>query len=150
MVTYSVSIDRSALLLDPLVIDNNPFGTDFHLPSDGIGRPNFSLRKAYAPASEIMAGAQLLGVVSDVGSLPLRIYAHGTTTADLYANMAVLEAALGGQWAGYEFTQTIDGVARTYWADPELPTWGPVDSGEVAAFIAICTVTVPLQPGLVT
>lgn len=147
MTTFSVTIDRTALTLSPLVITNDPFGTAFHLPSDGIGRGNFAIRKTYAPTSRLIGGQQLLSAVTDLGSLPLRIYAHGSTTAEVASNMAVLNAALS-QWA-YEITLTVDGVSETWWADPELPTWGPVDSGEVAAHMAIATVTVPIQPGSV-
>jgi len=145
-VIASVTIDRTALSLPDLVIDGDPFGVDFHLPEDGIGRANFALRKTYAPDSELFGGKQLLSFVRDLGSVSLRIYAHGTSTADLEANRAALDAAFS-QWA-YELTLTVDGVAQTFWADPELPTWEPLDSGMAGAFMAVASVVVPLQPGV--
>lgn len=142
--TVSLTIDRTALSLADLVIGTDWAGA-FHLPEDGVGRGNFSIRRTYAPNSRLIGGQQLLSAVTDLGSLPLRIYAHGTSTADLAMNMAALDAALS-QWA-YQITLTVDGVSQTWWADPELPTWGPVDSGEVAAHIAVASVSVPIQPG---
>jgi hypothetical protein len=144
-VTTSITIDRTALSLPDLVITGDSTGADFHLPEDGIGRPNFAMRRGYAPTSRLISGQQLLSAVADVGSLSLRIYAHGTSTADLDVNRAALTAALT-QWA-FQLTLTVDGSAETYWCDPEFPTWGPVDSGEVAAFMSIATITVPVQPG---
>jgi hypothetical protein len=134
----SLTITRAALSLADLTIGDNPFAGDHHLPEGGLSWPQFTMRRAYFPDSDFVDGSLLSSAVKGMGTHALSIYAHGDTTAELFAAMDVLEAAF-----------TIDGVSRTYAADPEFPQWGEVDSGMVRAHMARATVTVPLHPGAI-
>jgi hypothetical protein len=140
----SVTLDRASLSLAALVIDNDPFAGHFHLPEGGLSRPGFAVRRTYAPDSAWTAGRQLLAAVSDAGTLPLTIHAHGDTATELEAAIDELEAATS-QFT-YPIAVDIDGVSRTWAADPELPQWGAVDSGLVGAHMAIATISIPLNP----
>lgn len=143
MITLSLTIDRTQLELDPLVITNDPHNpaVPFHLPEDGITRPQPQFRVVYAPDSSFYPGDLALGAVLDGMVLSLRIYARGADAADLKANKAVLEAALA-QWA-YEVTVDENGATYSYRADPCLPAWGEVNSGMVRSNLAACTVQMP-------
>lgn len=140
----SVSIDRSSLTLPPLVITDYPSG-DLHLPEDGLVWPVFETRRTYAPDSAYEAGRLLLAAVQGAAELPLTVYAHGTSGADLAATKAELEQALA-QWS-YDLTLTVDSVAHTYHAEVILGIpWGPIDSGMVAARMARTSFSIPLNP----
>ena len=141
--TTSVSFDRTALSLSPLVVAGYSSTATYFLPSDGITWPAFTMRRTYAPDGDI-AGKQLLSAVPDEGSVQLAIYVQSDTTADLRTAMDALDAA-ATQWA-YDLTVTVDGVARTYQADPEYPQWGQVDAGMVRAFMSHATITIPVNP----
>lgn len=140
-----ISIDRTSLSLAPLVITSNPFGTTLHIPEDGVDWPSFDTRRAYAPDSAYASGRTLLAAVLGEGSLPVTIYAHGSTGAALAAAQAELADAVA-QWS-YDLTLTVDSVARTYRAELvlDLP-WGPIDSGMVAARMARTSFSIPLNP----
>jgi hypothetical protein len=140
----SLTIDRASLSLSPLVITNDPYAGNFHIPEDGVEWPGFSMRRTYAPDSAYFPGRTLLAAVGDASTLPATIYTHAATSALLETARDVLEAALS-QWS-YEVTLSVDGQARTWLADPELPQWGVVDSGMVRAFMARATVVIPLNP----
>lgn len=141
---WSVTFDRTSLSLSPLVIDNDPFTGNFHLPEDGTERPGRKIRRTYAPTSAYVAGSYLLAAVEDSGTLPLSIYVHGTDATDLEAAIDELEAAVT-QFA-YTVTVTVDGVARSFNADPELPSWGVLDSGMVGAHLARASIVIPINP----
>lgn len=140
-----LSIDRATLSLAPLVITENPFGTKWHIPEDGITWPSFDTRRTYAPDSAYASGRTLLAAVLGEGDLPLTIYAHGDTTTELEASKAELAAAVA-QWS-YDLTLTVDGAVRTYSAELvlDLP-WGSIDSGMVRAHMARTSFSIPLNP----
>lgn len=142
--SQSVTFDRASLSAADLVITDSPTAGAFHLPEGGLARPGRAIRRQYAPDSAWVGGRQLLAAVEDAGTLPLTIYAHGSSAAALEAAIAELEAA-SSQFA-YDVTITIDGQSRTWAADPELPQWGPVDSGLVRAHIAIASLVIPINP----
>lgn len=141
-----LTISRTSLSLEPLVIGSSPFGSGrwFHLPEDGLSRPAFTIRKGYAPGSAFLPGQYLLTAVGESGFLPALVYAHGDTSADLEDAIAELEQATT-QFA-YDVELAIDGQAKTWPADPELPDWGPVDTGFVKAHIAIASLVIPINP----
>jgi hypothetical protein len=141
---WLLTIDRTSLSLSPLVISNDPFAGNFHLPEDGLERPGFTMRRLYAADSAYFAGRVLLAAVADASTLPAVIYAHAASSAALSVAMAELEAATT-QFA-YSLTLSIDGEAQTWAADPELPQWGPVDSGLVRAHIARASIAIPINP----
>lgn len=139
----SVTLSRALLSLPDLVIDGNPHEGPFFLAEEGNEEPSFAVRRTYAPESAFIEGRVLLAAVRDSGSMPLRIYAQGETTAAVRAAMDELEDALEQFY--YSLTLTVDGVSRTWMADPELPQWGELDSGLVTAYKRVATVAVPLQ-----
>ena len=139
----SVTLSRTSLELDPLVITNGP--GDLRLTERDITWPKFTMRRTYAPTSESVAGEQLEGKVPNQGSIPLGISAHGDTTAEVETAKAALTAATT-QFA-YTLTLVVDGVTIGTWnADPEFPDWGSLDSGDVAAHICKGTITIPINP----
>jgi len=125
-----------------LVITNNPTGTDFWV--DTVVSPQFSIRATYAPASAYVAGNKLLAAVLDASVLPLVVYAQAASSSALATLQAELEAAVS-QFS-YTVTLTVDGVARSWQADPTWPNWGDVDSGMVAAKIARASFAIPVNP----
>lgn len=143
---WSATFDRTSLSLSPLVIGSNPYLDDFHMAEDDATWPSFKMRRAYAPDSDFVEGKQLLTAVRDAGEIALTIYAHTSTTALLVTAMDKLEAATS-QFT-YDFTLTVDGVARTYVAHAELPKWGALDSGMVKAHLMKATITIPLNPAV--
>lgn len=114
------------------------------VPSDGVQRPTRGVRRTYAPDSAYFPGRVLLAAVEDASTLPLVIYAGADTSAALEALIDELEAATT-QFA-YDLTLSIDGQDRTWLADPELPQWGEVDPGMVAAHMARASIVIPLNP----
>lgn len=141
---WSVTFSRTSLSLPDLVIGGDPNASNFHLPEDGADRPNMLMRRTYAPDSAYVGGRQMLAAVRDAGSIPLVIYVHATTAALLETAKDELEAATS-QWT-YDLTLTVNGQARTWAADPELPTWGALDSGMVKAHLARASIVIPLNP----
>lgn len=140
----SVTFTRDALSLPDLVIGDDPFAGNFHIPEDGVTRPDFKMRRAYAADNPLFAGRQMLAAVPDAGTLPLKIYAHGATTAALNTARAVLDAA-ATQWA-FTVTVTVDGQSETWDANPEFPEWGVIDLGMARAFMARCSLVLPVNP----
>lgn len=141
----SVTFDRTALGLDPLVIGQLPTASvPLWLPEDGLTEPDFNFRILYAEESAYLPGRQALAAVLDAASLPLVVKATGTSGTALRAAKALLEAA-ASQWA-YEVTVNIDGATQTFPADPAWPTWGAVDSGAVKGGIATCSLSIPVNP----
>lgn len=144
MTLLSVTFDRTSLGLSPLVITGDPYAGALHLPEDGVERVGRVIRRTYAPASAYVPGRVLLAAVEDAGTLPLSIYAHGDTAAEVEAAMAELEAA-ASQFA-YDITLEVDGVTQTWAADPELPQWGAIDVGMVRAHLVRASISIPVNP----
>ena len=144
MTVISLTIDRTSLSLADLVITNDPYAGNYHLPEDGLERPGFSMRRTYAPDSAYFPGRTLLAAVADASTLPVVIYTHAASAALLAAARAALEAATS-QFA-YDVTLSVDGQSQTWLADPELPQWGPVDSGLVRAHIEVARLVIPINP----
>lgn len=141
----SVAFSRSGLSLTTLTISDTP-GSSFWLPESGSDWPRFGRRKEYAPNSRYLSGRTLLARASDIGTLPLTVYAKAATGTALEALKAELQQAVD-QWT-YSLTLTVDGAAATYTAecvDDDI-AWGELDSGMVRAHIARGTFAVPLYP----
>lgn len=140
----SVTFDRDSLSLSPLVINNDPTAGAFHLPEEGLERPARSIRRTYAPDSAYIPGRVLLAAVEEAGALSVTIYAHGADTEALAD--AILELETATTQFAYDLTLSIDGQDQVFAADPELPSWGPVDSGMVRAHMARASIVIPLNP----
>lgn len=146
MTAISVAFSRTSLTLSTLTVTNTPGGS-FWLPEDGVEWPRFGRRKEHSPPSRYLSGRTLLARVSDVGTLPLNIYAGAASTSALETLKAELQTAVD-QWT-YDLILTVDGAAVTYTAecvDDDI-AWGDIDSGRVRAHIARGTVAIPLYPG---
>lgn len=141
--TTSVSFDRTALSLSPLVVGLYSDSATYWLPADGLFRADFTMRRTYAPDGDV-PGKLKLAAVPDAGTLPLTVYVQAANSVDLETAMDDLTAATT-QWA-YDVTVTIDGVSRTYQADPEYPVWGQAESAMVLQFLARASITIPVNP----
>lgn len=143
--TLSVTIDRTGLSLSPLVITDYPTpDLPWWLPENGVAEPAWTYRNTEAPESAYMPGTQLLGAVLDASALPLTVYAQAVPGATLPTLKAILELAVS-QFR-YAITVSVDGDSKTYAAFPSFPQWGQIDSGMVAAKIASCSLTIPINP----
>lgn len=144
-ITSSLAISRTSLSLADLTLTNNPFSGSYTYPEDGLSVPNFSMRLTYAPESMWIPGRLVLGAVMDGTEVPLTVYAKGTTSADLQAKKADLEAAFA-QFS-YTITMLVDGVTIGTWpADPTSVWWGVVDHGQAEQHFAVGTVSIPVNP----
>ena len=143
---FSASFDRTALSLPALTITETPGVGSFWFPEDGNEWPRFSRRKEYAPNVRYLGGRTLLARVSDVGTLPLNVYAQASTGSALDALKAALQATVD-QWT-YDLTLTVDGVSATYTAecvDDDI-AWGEITAGMVKAHMVRGSFAVPLYP----
>lgn len=141
---WSVTLDRTSLGLEPLVIANDS-SAGLHLTEEDCTWPAFTMRRTYAPPSESVGGEQLEAKVPNQGTIGLGIEAKGSTTTAMKTSMDELTAAT--TQFSYELTLTVDGVAFGTWnADPEFPNWGALDSGDVKAHITKATITIPINP----
>jgi hypothetical protein len=134
--------------LGDLVIHDHPNLGDYWLDEEGITWPGFPVRRRLAPESEELDGDLLLGFARGSGQMSLTVYTHGSTLAEVRANMLALEAAT----YQYEFEVTISltGMAdEVYQAMPALPLWGDMDSGEVRALMVDGQLVIPLNPPVV-
>ena len=142
---WTVTVTRAALSLADLVITNNPVGTDFHLPEDGLEQPEMNYRLGYMPDHPDIHGKQLLSAVLEHSNIPLSVYVKGATAAALGTNKAALSDAFG-QFS-YSVTVDVDGESwGTFSADPAGIRWGAVDSGMVRAHLARASLVVPVYP----
>ena len=136
--SLSLTISRDGA---DLVIENDPSDP---LYVESVGNPQFSMRLSYAPASDWVPGSKLLAAVLEQSSLPVVVYARAASSAALAAVQAELESAVS-QFA-YTVTLTVDGVARSWAADPTWPNWGDVDEGLVSAKAARASFAIPVNP----
>jgi hypothetical protein len=143
MPLLSVTLSRTGLGLEPLVVTNQP-GT-LRLAERDCTWPVFTMRRTYAPSSESVGGEQLEAKVPNQGTIGLGVSAHGDDTAEVEAAKAEWTAAT--TQFSYVLTLAVDGVTiGAYNADPEYPNWGALDSGDVAAGICKSTITIPINP----
>jgi hypothetical protein len=140
----SLTITRAALSLPDLVVGDHPGDGSLYVTEDGVGSVGWDFRRTYAPESGWQSGKSLLAAAREASTLPLTVYAHATTSANLATAKATLEAA-AAQWA-YAVTVTVDGVSETYNAEPAIPQWGGLDSGMVRAHLARCQLVIPVNP----
>lgn len=139
----SLTISGAGISLPDLVIGTNPFGTDMHLPEDGLNRFDFDYFRTYAEGSAY-APRVLLAARLEPVNWPGIVYCHAATTAALRTVEGTL-ATYVAQWV-YDLTLTIDGQAWTVTGEPTLPAFGPVDSGMVAAHISRAALSIPINP----
>lgn len=143
--TFSVSLDRTTLTLDPLEAGAPSALSSFWLPEQGTSWPTFTRRKTRAPASTYLEGdGALLARVAGMGVLPLTVYVGGDTDEEVWAAREEWQAAVD-QWA-YDLTLTVGSASRLYLAEcvDEEVNWGEIDSGMVRARICRGSVTIPL------
>lgn len=142
----SVTIDRTALSLSPLVIPGTPTTDNpFWIPQDGIGRPDFSMRLGYAPDSRWVPGKYLLDAVLEASSLPLAVQ------IDRVANIAALQVARRELEAAvsqftYTLTLTVGGEDESWQADPTWPAWGSLRHEYVDVLLDRAEIVIPLNP----
>lgn len=146
MSTLSVTISRVGLDLDDLVIVDHPHGlTDcLWIPADGISSPGFSWRLDYAPDSSWIPGKQLMAAVLEASSIPLTVYAQGSSEVFLDELQRELEAAVS-QFT-YTTTITVDGVSRAWQCDPAFPQWGAIRHEYAEKHLAQAALVIPVNP----
>lgn len=145
MTTVSVSIDRTSLELDPLVIGGTGSDT-FTLTESGLGRPGVTPRATTAGDSPWVHGSVTVAAVREQSALPLEVLVQADSDALLEAAIAELDAALW-QFA-YTVTVTVGGVGQVWAADPAA--WSTAGDARrwayAARFIEVLTVTIPVHP----
>lgn len=137
----SVSIDRTSLELDPLVIADD--GAVFRLTEDGVGQVVQSVRVTTAPDSGGVDGSEIVEFSREATSLPVQFHIFGTSAADLAAKVAEVETAL--YRLAYPVTRSVGGAARTWYGGPcaLVPIRATVDSGVAASHFETFSVTIP-------
>lgn len=144
--TLTISIDRGALGLAPLIITGaratTPSGLS--IPGGGYKRPLFQPRYDYAPDSAFIPGKQMLAATVTDGTWPLRIRAAAASDAALAALRVAVDAAFG-QWS-YTATVTLDGVAETWACKYSRPVWPEARQWRREAHEDLFEVTVPVKP----
>jgi hypothetical protein len=146
-VILAITIDRTSLELDPLVIRNARQADDrWSVLDRGFALPTFPVRYSYAPDSDYLEGKELLGAVRDQGTMPAVLMAYGDSIADLFAAKDELEAAL--LQSTYTVKATLDGVDVGPWdAFPITPSWGDdLDPGLAEQFNATTSLQFLLNP----
>ena len=118
--------------------------TSYTIAEGGLAFPDFDMRLTYAPDSDDVAGAVLIGYALGVGTLPLTLDVRGSSLADMQTKRRALEAAFSQ--AGETITLTIGTQTETYPMFPTWPKWGAVNSGALEQFIATATLAVPVNP----
>lgn len=122
----SVYISRTGLSLPPLeIFDSCGEGESFWMTYNGLVRPDFDVRRVYAPNSSWVSGQKLLAAGSQASTLTLNLIINGISHADLSAKMDELEEAVF-QFS-YTVSMEIDGQTKTWDADPTIPQWGVVE-----------------------
>lgn len=144
MSTATVSIDRSALSLSPLVIADD--GATYRLTERGLGRPGVTWRMGAMPDSADVHGTEYISAAKEQSSLPLEVAVTASTTSALSAAVVALEAAVS-QFS-YDVTVTVDGVGRTWSCGPAsyASANGAFDAGMVAAHFDVLSITIPVYP----
>lgn len=141
----SVTFDRTSLGLEPLVIDNDPEAGSYFLTERDCTWSSFTMRRTYAPDSEVVAGKQMLAATKEQGTVGLGVLIHGADMAAAKAAMDELTDAT--TQFSYTLTLVVNGVTiGAYKADPEAPNWGVLDSGDVKASMVKGTITIPINP----
>lgn len=142
----TITIDRTGLALDPLIIGDSPDGSGVGLwiPAGGYVSPDFTARLTYAPDSAYVAGRALLAATLEAATLPLVIIVEGSSQADMAARKAELAAALF-QFS-YTVTVDLDGNSETWSADPTYPQWGEISHAWASRFMGRAVVTIPINP----
>jgi hypothetical protein len=125
-------------------VATNVIGDPYILPEKGLAYPDFEVRLGYLPDNPDVAGSSPNSATLGVGTLPLQIAVTGTSSADLQTKRRALEAAFG-QFS-YTVTIEVGGQTETYDAFMAWPKWGAVDSGDAAKFLALATLSVPVNP----
>ena len=142
MQSLSLTISRTQLGKSNLVVTNTPQADGLHI--SGVTAPTFDVVYHRAEAGMFTNGRRLLGATLDVGTLPVRFVAQSSTHAGVVALQNTLTEAL---WQFYfTLTLTVAGSSESWAADPSRPVWGDIAAGDVAACVAACSVSIPLNP----
>lgn len=139
-VSQSLTVSQTG----PDFVASNDSSTAYVIPELGMAWPDFDVRLTYAPDSDDVAGSTPLAATLGVGSLPLTITVKGTSTTDLQTKRRALEAAFS-QFT-YTVTIEVDSQTEVYDAFYAWPKWGAIDSGQAKQFLAVATLTVPVNP----
>jgi len=142
----SLTIDRTALSLAPLVIPGTPTTDNpFWIPKGGIGRPDFTMRLGYAPDSRWVPGKVLLDAVLEASSLPVTVWIDRVANlAELQTSRRELEAAFS-QFT-YTVTVTVGGQVESWQADPTWPAWGSLRHELVDELVDRADLVIPVNP----
>jgi hypothetical protein len=141
----TVSIDRTSLSADPLVIDTEGFSV-YLVDVAGLGRVGTTPRETFATPSPWVHGQLRTAVVKEESTLPLTVRVQAGNTADLHDAVHTLEAALF-QFV-YTVTVTLDGQAMAWTAYPA--TIGAVDGltafERVTGHFEDLSISIPVYP----
>lgn len=140
--SVSLSIDRTALTLDPLEVAPEPNGPGFWVIT--AGRPEMVWRRSLV-TSDSTHGASQTAAVLEQSSLPtLSIGVRGSSAADLAAKCGELEQAV---WQfTFDATLTEAGVPRTWSCLCGDVSWNAYQDGMVDALVATANLTIPVYP----
>lgn len=115
MGTLTVSIDRTSLSLDPLVLSGSEDGTTWGIVSDTFQMPMKQARIAYVD-SPFQHGSTAVGWSWQQGLISFDASPEVASEVALANALAELEAALGR--LSYEVTTTVNGQADVWRCDP--------------------------------
>lgn len=141
MSTVTVSIDRTSLGKEPLVIADD--GEVYQFTDSGVGYVTKTVRTEMLPDSRAIDGSEVLSYALEATALPLEFHVWADSSAGLAAAVAELEEAL--YRLDYPVTRTVDGVSQAWSGAPCLPTpsRASVLSGVVAQHFDTFSVSIP-------
>lgn len=136
------------ITIGSIVLRDHPDKGAYWLDEKDVTWPAFTVRRRLAPESNELDGDLVLGFTRGSGQITVPVYTHGSTLAEVRANMLALEAEC--LQLSYDVTISITGMDdETYEAQPAAPLWGELDSGEVEALMVDGSIVIPLNPPVV-
>lgn len=139
----AVTFSRTSLSLPDLTITGD-FSQPYWIPSDGFAEPEFDTRMTFADDSAHVPGKLSTQAVDDLGTLALTVYTKAADGATLKAQKRALEACV--KQFRYTAALTIVGAPDTYTCLRGKLSWGSATADMVAALMARCVITIPVQP----
>lgn len=146
----SIFIDRSQMEpeLDALEIKTTgcgPDGGNFWIPLGTLSRPAFDMRRTYSP-DMAWATPELLATVVESSSLNTGVIVQADSPSELADRME--ELATATSQFEYLVTLLLDGVSKTWQADPTLPTWGVVSHLMQRQNMVRGVLQIPINPAI--
>jgi hypothetical protein len=140
----TLAVARASLQKNTLTIDSAGFGA-YCLTPLGYTEPDTTPRTTTARSSFVHGDLATQSVL-DTTDMVLEVLVQGSTSAQLETRTDDLREALCRQ-LNYTITRTVDGVVKTFSADPATMTrTAPVRKGDVYAHVAAYTVSIPVYP----